>query len=612
MKNMKRIQIILVISALFVLTNCSGFLDRESESILSDQQVFSDQNMISSVLANYYGRIDWGQSLQREGDYAILDEGAYSSGGPNRNEDFWDDIWRVYDYGLIRNINQFLQGINSDAAAGLSDEYRKQIEGEARFIRAWTYFNMGRCMGGMPIVGDEVFEYAGGMDITVLQYPRSTEAELYDYIISECTAVAELLPSGKTVNAARANKWAALTLKARAAIYAASIAKYNFLTPEVRTAGGEVGIPADRASGYYQTAYDACQEIINGGEYTLYNSNPNKGANFYEAVCSKGNSEVIWARDYYYPGNTTQFTARNIATSVRGDIDANIMTPVLNIVEAFEYVNDRDGTLHTRTADDQDYIYYDRPEDLFKDKDPRLYGTIIYPGSDFNGIPMTYQAGQKFLQGGQWEELAGLPNSFDSDGDLITADNGPDKSDAQFVNNTGFNLRKFIDYNKDASTRGRGSDMWFVRMRYAEVLMIAAEASLELGRPQTEVSGFINQIRSRAGIQPLSSVTLLDIERERQVEFAFENHRWWDLKRWRRAHVVWDGLADTYSSVHYALFPYKIKDASSPHNGQWVFDKLRSDWTSVFPHRFQLRHYYNFINQDWINRNPKMVRNPYQ
>jgi hypothetical protein len=595
-----------------MIMGCSDFLDRESEAILTDEQIFSDQNMISSVLANYYGRIDWGQSVERSSEYRLLDEATQSNGGTDRTQDYGDDLWRVYDYGLIRNLNQFLLGIKSEAAAGLSEEYRSQIEGEARFIRAWVYFNMVRCMGGMPIVYDEIFDYQGGMDITALQIPRSTEAGLYDYIIDECTKIALLLPEERTTNASRANKWAALTLKARAALYAGSIAKYNHLTPDVETDGGEVGIPADKAAGYYQTAYDACQEIFTGKRYALYQNNPDKGANFYEAVCNKSSEEVIWARDYKYPGNTHGFTNNVIATSVQGDIDANFVTPTLNMVEAFEYVTRRDGTLNTRTLNDDDYIYYDRPEDLFAGKDPRLYGTIVYPGSDFNGIPMSYQAGQKYLDGGEWKERTGATNSKDDDGDIITADNGPDRSDAQYVNNSGFNIRKFVDYNRDASTRGRGSDMWFVRMRFAETLMIAAEAALELGKQQTEICGYINQIRDRAGIPQLNAVTLLDIEQERKVEFAFENHRWWDLKRWRRAHIVWNGSADTYSATHYALFPYIIKDPTHAQNGKWVFDKLRSTWTAEYPHRFQQRNYYNFINQDWINRNPKIVKNPYQ
>ena len=610
---MKRVKIILSLVLMTLLSACSGFLDRESESILSDELVFSDQNMITSVLANYYGRIDWGQSLERGGDYAILDEACYSSGGPDNRQDFGNDLWRVYNYTLIRNINQFLKGIYSDAAVNLAPAYRSQIEGEARFIRAWIYFNMCRCMGGMPIVGDEIFEYAGGMDITALQFARSTEAALYDYIISECTAIAaNLLPENPTTNAARANKWAALTLKARAALYAASIAKYNYLTPDVKTAGNEVGIPADKAAGYYQTAYDACKEIIAGGRYVIYNENPSKGANFYEAICKKGNSEVIWARDYYSPGNTTGFTNNAISTTMRGDIDANIFVPTLNIVEAFEYAANRNGTLRTRTADNSDYIYYNNPEDLFAGKDARLYGTIVYPGSDFNGVPITYQAGQKYFEGGQWKERTAQPGTYDSDGDLLTSENGPDKSESQFINNSGFNLRKFVDYNKDASTRGRGSDMWFVRMRYAEVLMIAAEAALELGKPQTEICGYINQIRSRAGIQLLNNVTLDDVIQERRVEFAYENHRYWDLKRLRRAHTVWTGNSEDFSATHWALFPYKIKDPAHPQNGKWVFDRVVSSWTSRYPRKFEFRNYYNFIDQGWINNNPKYVMNPYQ
>lgn len=616
---MKRINILLIIiitvSSVFLTTNCSGFLDRESESLFSDEQVFADQNMITSVLANYYGRIDWGQSLERGGDFVILDEACISSGGPDNRQDFGNDLWRVYDYTLIRNLNQFLKGIKSEAAAGLDPAYRDQIEGEARFIRAWTYFNMCRCMGGMPIVGDEVFSYSAGMDITALQFPRSTEAELYDYVIGECTAVANMLPSEPTKNAARANKWAALTLKARSALYAASIARYNYLTPDVKTEGGEVGIPANLAAGYYETAYNTCKEIIDGGKYRLYTDNPDKGANFYEAVCNKSSYEVIWARDYYYPGNTTGFTNNAIATSVRGDIDANIFTPTLNIVEAFEYKTNRDGALLTRTADNSDYIYYDKPEDIFADKDARLYGTVVYPGSDFNGIPMIYQAGQKYLADGEWKERTGdilKGSAVDDDGDLVTADNGPTKSSDQYINNSGFNIRKFVDYNRDASTRGRGSEMWFVRMRYAETLMIAAEAALELGKPQQEVCGYINQIRDRAGIQHLNAVTLDDIVRERRVEFAYENHRWWDLRRLRIAHNLWDGDSETYDATHYALFPFRIKDPSHPQNGKWVFDKLRSTWTSTYPRKFEYRNYYNFIDQGWIDKNPKLVRNPYQ
>ncbi|MCL4640540.1 MAG: RagB/SusD family nutrient uptake outer membrane protein [Olivibacter sp.] len=610
---MKKLYKTLICAFLFLGTSCSKFLDRESQSILTDDQIYSDLNMVNSLLANYYGRVMWGQNITDSYSYTLLDEAGVSSGGPNNLQTYGDAQWRVYDYTLIRNINQFLAGIRSDQAASIEPNTRSRLEGEARFLRAWTYFNMCRSLGGMPIVGDEVFEYQSGTDVTTMQFPRSTEAGLYDYIIDECTQIATMLPDdpGSNTNAARANKWAALTLKARAALYAASIAKYNYKTPDVKTSGNEVGIPAERAPEYYQTAYDAAQEIIAGGRYRLHEANADKGRNFYEAICVKGSPEVIWAKDYIYPGQTHAFTNNNIASSVRGDIDANIMTPILNLVEAFEYVNDRNGTLKTKNASG-DYIYYNNPADLFKDKDPRLYGTVIYSGADFRGTTITYQAGVKYLENGDWKTITASPGTSNAAyGGIITSVDGPTNSSDQYVNKTGFNVRKFIDENRDASTRGRGSDMWFVRMRYAEVLMIAAEAALELGRAQNEVTEYINQIRRRAGIQELTQVTIQDIVQERRVEFAFEDHRWWDLKRLRIAHEVWNGDANNYNATHYVLFPYRIYAPGNANHGKWVFDKQRASH-SLYPRNFRYQNYYCFIDQGWINNNPKMVRNPYQ
>lgn len=310
--------------------SCSKFLDRESEAILDDEQVYSDEKMLTSVISNYYGRVSWGQHIANTNSLAQLDEAGFSSGGPNNDQNFPNDLWRVYDYTLIRDLNLFINGVRQSS---LDEETKNNFEGEARFLRAWTYFNMVRSLGGVPLVGDEIFDYESDTDVTDLQYPRSTEQDTYDYIIEECTQITELLDDEQTVNSARANKWTALALKARASLYAGSIAKYNYKTPDVKTSGGEVGIPAAEAENYYQIAYQTSREILNGSPYELYNNNPDKGRNFYEAVSSKSSNEVIWARDYAYPGQTHLFTNNVIASSVRGDIDANLITPVLNLVE---------------------------------------------------------------------------------------------------------------------------------------------------------------------------------------------------------------------------------------------------------------------------------------
>ena len=600
---------------LFSFNSCADFLERKPDTILSDDQIFGDAIMIKSVLSNFYGRITWGQHIDDSHPYTILDEASKSDGGPDTRQGFEDDRWRVYDYTLLRNLNQFLKGVRSSTV--LDDATRNQLEGEARFIRAWLYFNMARGMGGMPIVGDEIFEYTPGMDITTLQHARSTEAGLYDYIISECEAIKNFLPTQPSTNGARATKWAALMLKARAALYAGSIANYNNkMDAPIRTPGGEVGIPADKANGYYNTALSAAEEVIASGKYELQLSKPNdRGRNFYEALSVKeNNKEVIWARDYKYPGQTNGFTQANIPASHAEDIDRAYAGPILNLVEDFEYINDRNGQIRTKEANG-DYIYYDNPQDAFANKDPRLWGTVIYPGAIFKGTPVLMQAGQKYLRNGAWDIRTSEPGKRDNDDILITAVNGPTTTNNQYINKSGFFFRKFLDETPLASTRGRRSEMWFPRFRMAEAYMIACEAAFELGESGKALT-YINAIRDRAGIQKLTTVTFNDIVRERRVEFAFEDHRYWDLKRWRLAHQVWNGVVQSQYIGHQhaqqmALFPYLIVDPGNPNNGKWVFDKFPTHM-SPNPRRFELRNYYNFINQDWINNNPKFVKNPYQ
>ncbi len=607
--NIKKIIIILSV-ALFTWSGCADFLEREPDTILSDDQVFGDAVMIKSVLANFYGRITWGQHIDDSYLYTILDEASKSDGGPDTRQGFEDDRWRVYDYTLLRNLNQFLKGVRETKV--LDATTQKQLEGEARFIRAWLYFNMGRGLGGMPIVGDEVFEYSTGMDITALQYPRSTEAALYDYIISECEAIKDFLPVDKSVNAARATKWAALMLKARAAVYAGSIANYNNKMPEpIKTTGGEVGIPANLAQGYYQTALAAAEEVINSGKYELQLTKPDdRGRNFYEALSVKeNNKEVIWARDYKYPGQTNGFTQSNIPASHAEDIDRAYAGPILNLVEDFEYINERNGEIKTKDANGN-YIFYDNAEDAFANKDPRLWGTVIYPGAIFKGTPVVLQAGQKYLEGGVWKVRTSEPGTRDANNVLITSVNGPTTTNNQFVNKSGFFFRKFMDETPSASTRGRRSDMWFPRFRFAEAVMIAAEAAFELNQPGKALT-YINRIRDRAGIQSLTSVTFDDIVREYRVEFAFEDHRYWDLKRWRLADKVWNGVQNDPDAQQWALFPYVINDPGNPNNGKWVFDKIATHM-SPNPRHFEMKNYYNFIHQDWVNNNPKIVKNPYQ
>ena len=610
---MKKIYIVAALAAcLLSTTACSDFLDRDPDKILTNDQVFKDAVMIKSVLANYYGRVTWGQHVADWGAYTVIDEAAYCNGGPDHRSTFEDDRWRVYDYTLVRDINQFLKGLRETTA--LTDAAKAPLEGEARFLRAWYYFNVCRGLGGMPIVSDEIFDYEAGMDVTTLQRPRATEAEMYDYIISECKAIYNMLPTEKQTNSARANKWAAKMLEARAAVYAASIANYNnkMVTP-IQTSGGEVGIPADKAAGYYQIALAAAEDVIKNSPYTLQDRKPdNKGLNFYEAVCVKdNNTEVIWARDYKYPGQTHGFTNNNAPKSHAEDIDNSYLGAVLNLVEEYEFVNTSTPGQKSlvQTMENGTYKFYDSADAPFKDRDPRLWGTIIYPNAEFKSIPVVLQAGQLVKKGNDWAIEVGDLDSKDANGNLITSLNGPKESNEQYINKTGFYVRKFLDETPSSGTRGRGSEMWMPRFRMSEAYMIAAEASYELNNGKA--LEYINAVRERAGVKPLQQVTFDNIVHEYRVEFAFEDHRYWDLKRWRLADKVWNGNNNDAQARHRRLWPYRVVAPGDPNNGKWIFVE---DFLFMSPNAryFKMQNYYNFLNLDWINNNPKLVKNPYQ
>lgn len=599
-------------SLVLSMTACNGFLDREPDKIMTDEQIFNDPVMIKSVLANYYGRVTWGQHVADWGSFTIIDDAARCDGGPDQRSTFEDDLWRVYDYTLVRNINQFLKGLRETTA--LTDAEKAPLEGEARFLRAWYYFNMCRGLGGMPIVGDDIFDYTPGMDVTSMQYPRSTEAEMYDYIISECQAIAGMMSTNKQTNSARANKWTAKMLEARAALYAGSIANYNNkMTTPIKTDGGEVGIPADKAEGYYKIALAAAEDVILNSPYELQDKRPDdKGLNFYQAVSVKeNNTEVIWARDYKYPGQTHGFTTSNAPKSHAEDIDNSWLGVVLNLVEQFEEIDtDTPGEgSKIETMENGSYKFYDSADAPFKNRDPRLWGTVIYPNATLKSSPVILQAGQLNKVDGKWQILTGDLDSKDAQGNIITALNGPKESNEQYINKTGFYIRKFIDETPSAGTRGRGSEMWMPRFRMAEAYMIAAEASFELSNGKA--LDYINAVRNRAGVKPLKTVTFDNIVHENRVEFAFEDHRYWDMKRWRLADKIWNGNNNDELARHRRLWPYLVVAPGDPNDGKWVFVE---DYLFMSPNAryFRMQNYYNFLDLGWINNNPKLVKNPYQ
>lgn len=624
---MKRINILCL--ATLLMTGCmKDWLDREPRTILSDEQVWNDPKQIVALLANFYDRIPAESGLVDVNDgadgrlfqwrnMANYDEAMWSG---QSNEDGRNNItsygygsWYLWNYTYIRDINLALENIEKYAVS-LSEEAKRQYSAELRFLRALNYFNLVKRMGGVPLVTRQlIYDYSG--NVTDLQQPRAKESEVYDFISSEIDVIKDQL--GNEGSTTRANKYTALALKSRAMLYAGSLAKYNnLMAAPITTPGGEVGIPAGMAESYYQQALDASKEIINTGPYTLYKNNPDPGENFFETVTKKAsNREVIFVKDYLLPTLKHWFSYDNIARGIREDnLGSSSVVPSLNLVESFEYKDGSDGALKTRTPDNTDYIYYDNPADIFAYKDARLYGTIIYPGASFKSLPVSMQAGVMVWNSNRnaYDIVEGsdLGTTY-SDGKLLTGSSGPHRS-IQEVSNTGFYLRKFIDPNDKTSTRGIQSDVWWIWFRLGEIYLNAAEAAFELGQ-KGEALLYINALRERAGFgaNSLSSLTIERIQNERRVELAFEDHRLWDLKRWRLADKRWNGNSANPDAMIYALYPYRvIRPGDAARDGKYVFVKMIAPRFRA-PRFFQLGNYYTAINQSVLNNNPKIVRNPF-
>src|SRR5690606_3654597 len=207
--------------------------------------------------------------------------------------------------------------------------------------------------------------------------------------------------------------------------------------------GGEVGIPVSRAVDYYTSSLEASRELIQNGPYSLYRDNPDPSANFYEAVSQKtGHTEIVMAIDYLASqGRSHRFTLENIPRSLRVDVDnvsgGSALSPSVNLVETYDYLDGSTGELHGvgtgdgTAAGQANWIFYDHPEDIFAGKDPRLAGTLILPGSSFAGKPVSIQAGVYVCNEstGVYQRIEGARDSEYSDGGILTGADGPARNE---------------------------------------------------------------------------------------------------------------------------------------------------------------------------------------
>ncbi len=577
------------------LTSCNGVMDVTPKDQLSDEAVFTDPNLAQAFVNDMYRGLGHGlyeimlasmtdeshfihnyntesvvKSIITSSDRGAIDDGrfAHFNWGPT--------------YSRIRQTNIFLSKID---ATTFDDALKQRMKGEVFFLRAYFYHNLMRMYGGVPII-TKVY----GLN-EAYQAARNTFQETVAFIVANADSAAALLPlSYSGADVGRATKGAALALKARVRLYAAS-ELYN-MNPCGQSENCYAS-PQDRTA-LWRAAKDAAKAVMDLGIYSLFRPSP---ANAQEAAKNYGDlflqtmsEEVILSRfflstrdDGYNPG---------LHNGPNGFHTWGGNTPIQNLVDDY------------RMADGSKFDWNNPVEAgaPYANRDPRFYASIAYDGAPWRPRPDDVKGLDPVGIIQTFRQLS-IRNDSGRVTDVVP---GLDTRDSPVENwngaYSGYYIRKFVDPSINAQFIKE--QVPWIFFRYAEVLLNYAEASIELNE-LTDAVNVLNQIRVRAGMPPFSAAlgqaALRDEYRnERRVEMAFEEQRFFDVRRWMIAPVP---LSKVAGGINIFLDGTSRTDRTTWHNYRYAVDTVQvRAWNDKM--------YFMPIRFDELNRNGLLKQNP--
>lgn len=491
----------MAVGSAFTLCSCNDFLDREEDSFIDKTATFDSYNRTKQYLTYAYSLLPEG--LNRFSGDALLgaatDDACFaieSSNIQQFNNGSWnalsnpDNVWDRYFAGiakcctLLENSNHINLDISRlDPAKRV--EYENNLKdirmwrAEAHFLRAYFNFELLKRYGPIPIIKSTL-----DINKDYSDTPRPTMKEVVEFIANDCDMAAdslELTP-WRNMNDAfgRATKGAALALKSRLLLYAASPLYVDFGDID------EANKPSDAT--LWKAAADAAKAVIDLNQYALAPAYDDLFKNDFQ------NKEYIFVRRY--PSNS-DFEKSNFPISYGGKGGTN---PSQNLIDDYEML---DGT----AFDWNDPVKAAHP---FENRDERLLATVLMNGVLFKG-----------------KRVATYPG-------------GADAMPNPNATKTGYYLRKFLNENVNIQTGG-GSDGHVVPLfRLAEIYLNYAEALNEYDPMNPDIAVYLNKIRERVSLPDVPSGLTQEqmrtlIHHERRVELAFEEHRFWDVRRWKVA-----------------------------------------------------------------------------
>jgi len=593
---MKKIAILVMVLLTSLNFSCKkGYLDQVPDDRLTLDETFGSRSGAEKFLANIYSDIpDEGEQRfavpwtagSDEADFVwgFAPSNTINTGSYDATSGVTGTYWQKY-YKAIRSAGIFIYNI--DKVPDLPANLKSQYKAEARALRAMYYFLMMRLYGPVVITGDAAIPADAGYED--IQLPRNSFDECVDYVSAEMDAAAGALPvTTNNDNKGRITKPIILAYKTELLLYAASpLFNGNTDYAAMKNLDGKQLMNQTADVTKWKKAADAAKSFIDQfvpGTFSLYRKNDENGnysayLSCRDVMLDDWNNEVILSRNNnnipglqyervpYHQGYSSEVSAS-------GGLGAT-----QNMVDAYFTANGRSIDDPASGYVATNYTGYQAPGDntirgiwnSWANREPRFYVGITYNGSRWlntnSGDVITYT----FNHGNSGKETGG--NDYST---------------------TGYMVRK----NVTTGTWYNGGRS-LVMLRLAQIFLDYAEALNEAEPGNANVLTYLNMIRERAGIPQYGSAQLaapadqaamrLAIRKERRVELAFENVRFFDVRRWKIAEQTDNGPI------------YGLNVTADPPS---FFNIVRVE-TRVF----QKRHYLFPIPQNDVNSDKQMVQN---
>ena len=580
---------LIAFSFAIVIVSCNkDFLNKKSPTEFSGSDEWGDPALTATFINGIYNEIPAGlamnagnvdESRSRDADglnfnnmIITQDDGEYGN---------WTGSYRA-----IRHCNVALENISKatfDPTLIDGVTLKDRMLGEVHFLRAYFYFRLTNYYGGVPIIKN-VYGLNDSFKIA-----QSSYADCINFVVSDLDSAASLLPviqSGD--NDGRATKGAALSLKSRVLLYAASdlhnpekngSVTSGFSHPEL------LGYTDGDAASRWKAAQDAAKAVIDMGVYSLYKPNPASAEeatqNYSDLFTSTKSVEDIFVK---YSSASTGGGYNGWGIAPNGWYGNGGVGALNDLVDAY---NMADGSKFERSNPAE-------AAQPYKNRDPRFYATVLFEGNKYRQRPPDLVAYDPIGVGqfGTWETWSNgamVPvYGLDTRNSIANSWNG---------NECGATMLKFL--NKSVDIQKGYQDLTLRWIRYAEILLNYAEASIELGQ-EDEGKIYLNMIRKRAFMPDISttgSALMADYRNERRIEMVYEDQRFFDVRRWMIGPAA-------YHDAHGVQIVYKLNPDHTTATIPTVTPIV------IRPGKWDNKAYFFPITRSELNKNDKLIELP--